>query len=204
MPQPLQLAVLALVWALWCLSHSLWPRPALRGRLRRALGLASAQYRLAYSAFSLVTIAPAAWLSWRLGDGTSLFHPWPWLGLQLMAWLLAGVLFFWAERSFSSGGLDLLGLSDSLRGIDRPPVLVTRGAYAHTRHPMNWATLLLIWTRPLSPAAWVVNLVLTVYLVAATFHEEARLAGQFGDEWRAYARAVPRFFWRLSYGGGPG
>ncbi|MCB2225331.1 MAG: hypothetical protein KQH53_01545 [Desulfarculaceae bacterium] len=191
-PGPAQLIILALSWAVWCVAHSLLLAGWLRPRLEKALRLNSAQYRLAYSVLSLLSIYPVVWYSRELGALSPLLWGWPWLGLQLAAWAGAVGLLLWSSWDFSRGGFDLLGLGAAFQPQGETHRLVTSGAYAHLRHPMHLAALVVVWLRPHSgPADWLISILLSAYIVAGTWHEESRLRRQFGGEYRAYARRVP-------------
>ena len=188
---PEQLFYLALVWAAWCGLHSLLLADLLRPRLERALRLTTTQYRLAYSALSLITICPVFAYSRALGAFTPLLWPLPWLGLQAAAWAAAVGLLLWSSHDFSQGGFDLLGLGAAFHRRGQEHHLVTSGAYARMRHPMHLAAILVVWLRPHSGMAdLVISILLSAYIVLGTWHEESRLRRQFGDEYRAYASRV--------------
>ena len=146
-PTPAQLAILALVWAAWCGLHSLLLADFLRPRLQRIFRLGSGQYRLLYSLFSLITFYPVANYSLSLGGLLPFFWPRPWLWPQVVLLGWAGFLLLWSAWSFFRGGFDLFGLSDALSRQPRPHQLITSGTYAYLRHPMNLATMIVVWAR---------------------------------------------------------
>ncbi len=185
------LTLLALVWAGWCGLHSLLLVDGLRGRLQALLGFNSARYRLLYSVFSLVSIYPVVQYSKALGGIRPFFWPQPWLWPQLILLALALFILLWAGLDFSKGGFDLMGFKQAFKKGEPPHELISAGVYAHLRHPMHFAALIVVWARTLCPADVVISLLLTVYLVLGTWHEEARLRRQFGEEYRVYARRVP-------------
>ena len=185
-----QLLVLGLAWALWAGVHSLLLQRRVRGRLEAVLGLRMAVYRLLYSLFSLVTVLPVVMYIWWLGGIWPFFWPGPWLYLQALLLALGLGLLEWAEHSFRQGGQDLFGWQEAAGGHDKTPALVASGAYAHLRHPMHVAGLILIWSRSLGPADLVTNLVLSAYLILGTWHEERRLRRFFGPAYHEYARRV--------------
>jgi protein-S-isoprenylcysteine O-methyltransferase Ste14 len=79
--------------------------------------------------------------------------------------------------------------------------LVTHGPFARVRHPIYLAMLLLLvaWGVGLGhPVALVVAAPLFLIGTAIRVREEEKLlTGQFGDGYRAYARATPAFIPRL-------
>lgn len=191
MPSAAEMSLLALAWAAWAGLHSLLLADFLRPGLQNMLHLNSGQYRLLYSLFSLLTFYPVYAYTRLLGGIHPFFWPRPWLWLQLLLLALALFLLLWSGWDFSRGGFDLFGLRDALRKQDPPPVLITVGAYAHLRHPMHLAALIVVWARSQGPTDLVVSLLLTAYLALGTWHEERRLRRRFGEAYRAYAQGVP-------------
>jgi protein-S-isoprenylcysteine O-methyltransferase Ste14 len=190
-PAASQLVVLALAWALWAALHSLLLQDGLRARLQSVLGLRTAVYRLLYSVISLATILPVLMYYWSVDGGRTHLWPWPWLVIQLLLQAVGWGLMLWAWRSFSRNGLDLFGWGQARQAGEPQPVLVTSGAYARLRHPMNVAGLVIIWARPLGAADLVTNAVLTAYMILGSIHEERRLRRQFGQAYLDYVARVP-------------
>ena len=172
--------------------HSLLLERRLRAFLERLLRLSIPQYRLAYSVFSLVSIYPVLKYSSYLGAIFPVWWPGAWLGLQLLVWAVAVGLLMWASWGFSNGGFDLAGMKAAFDKTPENHRLITGGAYAHMRHPMHVAAFLVVWCRALH--GWpdlIISLILTAYIALGTWHEEARLRHQFGDDYREYAGRVP-------------
>ena len=126
-----------------------------------------------------------------LGGARAYFWPRPWVWAQLALVALALAIFLWASRSFSRGGVDLFGWRQARHSQEPGPHLVESGVYAHLRHPMHVAGVILLWARGLGPADLLTSLVLTAYLALGTWHEERRLRRQFGQAYREYADRVP-------------
>jgi protein-S-isoprenylcysteine O-methyltransferase Ste14 len=106
---------------------------------------------------------------------------------RLAGWpLLAGGVGMAAWAVVSAGEAD----------VERDSELVTAGVYAVSRNPMyvGWSAAVLglatIRRDPWLLAAW---LLATRAIHDEVLGEEARLAGRFGDAYRAYRRAVPRY-----------
>ena len=186
-----ELAVLALLWALWGGLHSLLVQESVRARLQALTHLPPPAYRLFYSIFAMFSLLVPLLFAYALGGMRSWLWPWPWWPSQL---LLAGGamgLIVWAEWMMVLAGVDNFGLRQAMTHHEDPLVLVRRGPYARLRHPMYLATVVLLWTRTLAPPDLVTSLMLTIYTVLGTWHEERKLRRQMGDSYRDYAKRVP-------------
>jgi protein-S-isoprenylcysteine O-methyltransferase Ste14 len=135
-----------------------------------------------------------------LPDRTLYTLPAPWLWLALLGQFVAaaGILYgLWQTNIWHFLGLCQLFGWDMAPQNCQPP-LVVRGLYRWVRHPLYFLGLVLIWLTP----QMTVNLltlfaVFSLYLYVGTFFEERRLIGEFGDDYRAYQRRVPRLLpWR--------
>lgn len=87
--------------------------------------------------------------------------------------------------------------------FDPPKRMVVAGPYARLQHPMTMAVLLMVYAEVLWCAsvslgvyAAVLTLVANLYLL---FVEEPRLEQRFGDDYRAYRNAVPRWIPRAVF-----
>ncbi|MBI5523612.1 MAG: hypothetical protein HY910_13365 [Desulfarculus sp.] len=186
-----ELAVVALLWAAWGALHSLLVQENVRARLQALTHLPPSAYRLFYSIFAMFSILPPLLFTYALGGFRSWPWAWPWWPPQV---LLAGgamALILWAEWVMVLAGVDNFGLRQAMSHHEDPLVLVRRGPYARLRHPMYLATLVLLWTRALTPPDLVASLVLTVYMALGTWHEERKLRRQMGQAYYDYAKRVP-------------
>jgi protein-S-isoprenylcysteine O-methyltransferase Ste14 len=69
------------------------------------------------------------------------------------------------------------------------------GPFALSRHPLNFAFGAVLWLQPRVTAAFAAfAAVSTAYLVAGSWHEEARLAERAGPAYEAYRRSGAPFF----------
>lgn len=99
-------------------------------------------------------------------------------------------------------GLPLAALGEGIRvwasgHIEKTAALATGGPYAHTRNPLYLGSLLLAAGFAVAAASpWVAIAILVYFFAfypAAIRGEAAFLAGKFGEEYAAWARAVPLF-----------
>jgi protein-S-isoprenylcysteine O-methyltransferase Ste14 len=189
---PLYIGIYFLCWALLhTLLASLWMK-RLAGRI---FGAGAVRwYRLFFVIAAVLTLIPLAVLLVRLPDTLlySVTVPWRWLmragqlgALVLLAWTI-----------MSTEPLDFIGIKQ-LSGARPPegPTLTTYGLYRLSRHPMYFASMLIMWLSP----AMTVNLLtlfalMSLYFIVGSYHEEVLLVQQFGDAYRQYREAVPRIF----------
>lgn len=114
--------------------------------------------------------------------------PLPWFGLALFLLGLAGLV--WCFVLFVRVGRGTPNPS-------RPPeVLVTVGPYAWTRNPIALSHAIALIGLSLlvgSASATLIVIALAFPVHVAMLHEERTLETRFGDAYRAYRTAVPRW-----------
>ncbi len=151
-------------------------------------------YRLLYNAAAIVTLA----LVIKITHGPNEVMLWRWDGLlwwvEKASWCIGGLLFWLSFRSRDFW--EFFGLRAFMRSrtVEAPPdEPVTTGIYGLVRHPQFLAGFVLLWSRDMTDATFVINVVLSLYLLAGARLEEARLEARMGDKYRAYRRNVPGF-----------
>ena len=114
-----------------------------------------------------------------------------------------------SPASLAAGGVLALA-GEALRlwaagHIEKTRALATGGPYAHTRNPLYLGSLLMAAGVAVAAASPWAALAVAVYLAAfypSVIREEAAfLRGRFGEEYAAWAAAVPLFLPRLTPGG---
>lgn len=144
------------------------------------------------------------------GIGIVLWRPLP---IQLTTWARAVMLLVGGVLFFGGLGLYLWGLT-SLGRMFGPSSgfgvrlhaghrLVTRGVYAHIRHPMYLGVIATGTGGFLLYRTWAALCfaVIMLGLVIRARREEKMLAREFGAEWQAYVSRVPAWLPRLRRGG---
>jgi protein-S-isoprenylcysteine O-methyltransferase Ste14 len=186
-----------LALALFGAIHSLLAGARPKDRLKSVLDdrLVEGWYRLAYNAFSVVTLIPVGLVYLALPDQTlySLGAPWSLL-LRLLQVLgavgLAGALFVTDVWHFAGLKQALAYLNGDPLPVPNPP-LQEAGMYRFVRHPLYFFSLLAIWPTPtLTINGLWLNVGITLYFMLGSWVEERRLIRQYGDDYVDYRRRV--------------
>ena len=187
----------AIIWnisliLIWGLQHSImadprfkrwWTRfvhPAVE-RSTFVLGTAVA------TAFLIAFWAPVDLILWDVGNtsfGVILTV------IYLMGWLIT--LF----ASFMINHFQLFGLEQAYRYLtetqSKKAIFVTPLLYRIVRHPMMTGILISLWCVPtMTVGRLTLNIVMTVYIILGTRHEEETLVADLGDEYEEYRKSTP-------------
>jgi protein-S-isoprenylcysteine O-methyltransferase Ste14 len=198
----------ALLFASFAVVHSLLASRQAKTLARRGVGARERNgfYRAGYILQSLVSFAAGAWVFLRLPDRRlyRVKRPWSW---AMVAGQLAG-LGLTVSGALAVGFTRITGIRSLLQALSTPVPppepeaqgprlgpdgeMLARGPFRFTRHPANWGFIpvfLLIPHMTVNRAALAV--LATLYLIAGSVHEEARLLSAYGAAYQRYQRAVP-------------
>jgi protein-S-isoprenylcysteine O-methyltransferase Ste14 len=205
------MAKVAAASAAYFATHSALANDGAKARAADLLGprLADAVYRPLYLAQAAALLAVLA-VYVRRQPGRDLYRAeggWWWAlrgvqaaGVGLAAWAAVnvGASHFTGSESLAAwwrGAADVPRMPD---GQAPPPAadgtMRTTGPLGWTRHPLNWALLLVFWPNPrMTTRLLAFNAVMTAYLVLGSLHAEAHMGRFYGDAYRRYQDQVPFF-----------
>src|SRR3989304_7907359 len=164
--------MLALLWVAYCLIHSALISISVTDFFKRALGEKYRFYRLFFNIFSVGTLIPLLLYS----------HPARWRTELLFTWegymriiqygfiALAAVLAITGARHYNM--FQFVGIQQILKGraggaMTESGEFDSSGVLGIVRHPWYLAVFILLWARDLNVARFIINMVLSVYLVIA-------------------------------------
>jgi methanethiol S-methyltransferase len=189
--------LLGIIWSVWCFCHSALISLRVTGYLKKRLGDRFRYYRLAYNAFSLITLIPIVLYSDSIRSETLFSWDGYWRGVQILILVVSVFLFLAGARQYD--GLSFLGLRQ-LRsgsfcgGLSETCGLNTKGILGVVRHPWYAGGILILWARDLDLSVIFTNLILTGYFMIGTVLEERKLLVEFPEAYRAYQQSVSMLF----------
>ena len=189
--------MLMLLWISFCVLHSGLITTAVTSFLKRNLGDKYRFYRLFYNAVSIVTLIPAVVYTHSIRQ-TPFFRWEGYLAPVRYLLLVSGILIAYAgARHYDMRAF--LGLRQLSAKVDHNLINTTgridsTGILGMIRHPFYSGSILLLWSGNLDTTRLIVNIILTVYLVAGTLLEEQKLIRELGDEYNTYRQQVSMLF----------
>lgn len=185
--------ILAILWILYGVLHSVLASVGVKNKLMQRLGKGARHYRLGYTGLAFVLFALVLW--YQLSIPTIHLYQ-PSFLIVLAGYLVTifgvGIMLACIKKYFIS----LSGLRSLFQPTSRPTLMVS-GIHRHVRHPLYLGTFLTIWGLAiLFPylSLIIANTVITLYTVVAIRFEEEKLVQEFGDDYRAYQRSVPKLW----------
>lgn len=185
--------VLALLWSLFCVLHSLLAALNIKQWFSARMGARFKHYRLLYTLLAFITLGVVVYYQVML-DSPFVFTPilYTKIGGALIA--VAGVLIMGVciKKYF----LSLSGLK-SLYHEHATSELMLNGIHQFVRHPLYTGTFMAIWGAfifyPLY-SLLIANFILTVYTLIGIELEERKLEKEFGAAYTTYKQKVPKLF----------
>jgi len=200
--------LLAFLWIAYCGIHSALISITVTDFLKRTLGDNYRFHPLFFNIFSVSTVVPLLIYSHSARWETELFFVWKGyvriIQYGLMA--LGVILAITGARHYNM--VQFLGIQQILKrrsgtAMTESGEFDSSGALGIVRHPWYLAVFILLWARDLNLAGFIINLVLSVYLIIGTLLEERKLVLEFGERYKVYQRQVSMFIplkWLRSQG----
>jgi protein-S-isoprenylcysteine O-methyltransferase Ste14 len=189
--------IVAISLIVWCIIHSFLISNKFISIIKSKLGTKYRFYRLAYNLFSLVTFVPIILYSESI-KGDYIFV---WSGyLQIIrgAILLISIFLFIAGAKHYDGtvflGIRQIKYLSNQKSLTDSGNLDVKGILSVLRHPWYSATILLLWSRNINMNIFIVNVILTSYLIIGSYLEEKKLIIEFGEKYRLYQQNVSMLF----------
>ncbi|MEK6776305.1 MAG: isoprenylcysteine carboxylmethyltransferase family protein [bacterium] len=197
--------VLSTFWIIWCVIHSAMISMTATDYLKSRLGRGFRFYRLFYNSVAVATLIPVLIYTYAIHDRPVFLWDGYLRVIQILLLTAAVLLFYGGARRFDM--FRLLGIRQIQEREVREPIssgnpLDMTGVLGMVRHPWYLGVILFIWARDMSPSVFIVNMILTIYVVVGTLLEERKLVFEFGDAYREYQKRVPMLipFSRILWG----
>ena len=193
--QVMNYVLLAVIWILWCIIHSILISAGLTNYFKEKLAGRYKYYRLSYNLISLLTLFPVLFYSYGL-NGPLVFR---WEGgfipIQFLLFMIAMILFYTGARKYDL--LQFLGIrqiqSGKLSvGLSESGKIDMTGIHGIIRHPWYTGSILFVWVinKNIYLSTFIICMVLTWYLIIGAWLEEKKLIGQCGNHYRDYQKQV--------------
>lgn len=183
--------ILALLWSLFCVLHSLLASTALKQKLATTMGKSFKHYRLLYTLFAFATLGVVVYYQIELAS-PYIYSP---NTLAMVAGITIGgaglvIMAVCIKKYF----LSLSGLKSLFQ--EKPATtLMLNGIHRFVRHPLYAGTFMAIWgafiALPLL-SLLIANFIITVYTLIGIELEEKKLEAEFGAEYKTYQQKVPK------------
>ncbi len=172
--------------------HSLLASNSVKAWLIKKILLES-HYRLVYNALAIVLLLPIV-LQYLQLDKSLLFILPLWLRISGNILLIVGILLLYlALRGYALS--EFLGIYQYRHKKEMPvEELRTSGLNQYVRHPLYFATLLIVWGAFLANSHYpmlAIASITTLYLFIGTKLEEKKLIHVFGKKYQQYQEKVP-------------
>lgn len=186
------LLLLAAVWALYFLVHSVLASLAVKRFVAGRWPEYMPYYRLLFNISALLLLIPPLYLTFS----DSSVPVWAWSGKMALVAnglaLLAVAGFYYSLRYYD--GAEFLGMRqirEREKRVEDQERFHISPLHRYVRHPWYSLGLVLIWTRDMPPAMLLTSILVTLYFFLGSRLEERKLVSYHGDVYREYLKRVP-------------
>lgn len=187
---------LAAFWIAYCIFHTVLAAPAVKGTFKQHASKFFRYYRLAYSIFSMITLAMILYYQYS-------FKSFYLINVAALSYFAALLLIVPGLALMSASVIKYFRLLSGIRSLYHPAPaaeLKLQGIHKYVRHPLYLGTLLFIWGLfflfPLLNNLIAV-IIITAYVLIGIKFEEKKLVGEFGHRYTEYIKTVPRLIPRI-------
>lgn len=187
--------ILSISWIAFCALHSALISVTAARFVETHLKPMRRWYRILYNTIAAFTLAPVVIYTRSFSDGY--FFTWSGYFAPVRYCMLgcAVLLIILALREYD--WLYFAGIRQAMNKGGESSAISERGILGVMRHPLYVSVFLLLWAGDLNPAALIVNVILSVYLVAGTMLEERKLILEYGEDYLRYMERVPMYLPRM-------
>lgn len=181
----MEIILLGFGWIVYFFIHSFLASNEVKLSVEKRIPTLFAYYRISYNLIAMAGLIPLLYGSVFLSDPLLIASAWlvP-LGICLL--LMGLVLLYLAFKAFD--GAEFWGIKKGMK-----PELVFAGMYQYVRHPLYFATIVLILGLFLllpTQKMLLVLLISYVYILVGYRLEERKLVAVFGQEYTSYQNRV--------------
>ena len=184
---------LALIWIIYCVTHSLLADPGWKKNMQTLLGNGFRYYRLGYTVFAFLGLTLIVFYQYQL-KSTILFRGSSLLSVAGWILFISGILIMLI--CINKYFISLSGLQSLVKEPPRSQLMIS-GLHRFVRHPLYLGTFMTIWAGflllPLL-SLLISNTIITIYTLIGIELEEKKLILEFGEDYRQYKNRVPRLF----------
>ena len=187
--------ILAGLWSTWCAIHSGLISLSANAYFKKRLGSRYKFFRLFYNLAALATLLPMVAYSRSLTSVVLFRWEGNWFIVQAALLFAAIVLFVAGGRKYDL--LQFIGVRQIRSGNSHATLSASgnidaSGVLGLTRHPWYLAAIMLVWSgyHHMTVSTFIVNIILTIYLVIGTILEERKLTIELGERYRRYKKEV--------------
>jgi methanethiol S-methyltransferase len=183
--------ILALLWMVYCMLHSLMASVGIKNWLEKISGSSYRYYRLFYSLFSFFFLVIVLYFQFMLPTMMLYKVPAPIFAFGAVLGLSGLVLMLFCIKKYF---MSLSGLRSLVHETTYNDLLIT-GIHRYVRHPLYLGTFAFIWgfflVKPYL-SLLIANSIITVYTLIGIKLEEDKLIGEFGESYKNYQQSVPK------------
>lgn len=183
--------LLATLWIVYCVIHSLLADMRLKRKLQIWLGKKYKYYRLFYTFFAFIFLTGLLYFQISINT-VQLFarHTVTIIAGSILSLSGLVLMLVCIKKYFIS----LSGLLSIFKEGERGSLLIS-GVHRYIRHPLYLGTFAFIWGLFLIfpyLSLFISNSLITIYTLIGIRLEETKLVAEFGDSYRQYQKQVPR------------